>query len=547
MFGFDEVTIRGYARQAAHGFAEGMKESIKEMKESMSGQEVGKTIGKAFAEAIKTAAKETSDDFDREAFSKRFNDILIEEFKNADRTLGRILENFSAYDHTNTAGEKIHDSFTGFMEGARFEEMGEEIGNKFAEAFQKGIHPMSESVIEEVSFFIRRMTLEFMIPAVAFTLCGTALPLTIYYIYYKAKHNIGKPSIMMESRNVTPLTPLYHATAKAITSTVNFILRRKNKESKAIFNENISKRITDITSSLNYLKKNGGYLPNVLLYGPGGTGKTMVAKKMAEESNFSYVQMSGGDLAQYIKRGEHVTELNKLMKYAKGKPTILFIDEAESIFRNREKMDRSELLELQNAFLSHTGTQSNNLMIIAATNRMEDLDEAVLSRMHYKIYVGPPALKERQLILSQYVSHFFSREEIEEFFTDVKLHEMAQMIEGFTGRAIFQLVNALSNKKATTANNVLNQTVIDQILTEFVDQEKEVKRRILENEANRNPQPAGAAVNPHLFPPYMPYLFDPLKRPATTNAIAELKRKANNTDPQLGLPANLEGRVIKRK
>lgn len=540
MFGFDEETIRGYARQAAQGFAEGMKESF-------NSEEAGKNIGKIFAEALKTAATETSNDFDRQAFFKRFNDILIEEFKNADKTLGKILENFSAGDHSQTLGEHVSDSFTGFMDGARFDEMGEEIGKNFAEAFQKGVHPMSESFIQEVSYFIRRMTLEFMIPSIAFTLVGTALPLTIYYLYYKAKHNIGKPSIMMESRNVTPLTPLYNATGKAITSTVNFILRRKNKESKAIFNENISKRITDITSSLNYLKKNGGYLPNVLLYGPGGTGKTMVAKKMAEESNFSYVQMSGGDLAQYIKRGEHVTELNKLMKYAKGKPTILFIDEAESLFRDREKMDRSELLELQNAFLNHTGTQSKNLMIIAATNRMEDLDEAILSRMHYKIHIGPPALKERQQILSQYVSHFFSKKEIDEFFTDVKLHEMAQMIEGFTGRAIFQLVNAFSNKKATTANNVLNQTVIDQILTEFVDQEKEVKRRILEKEAKRNQQPAGAAANPHLFPPYMPYIFDPLKRPATTNALAELKKQANNANPQIGLPATLEGRVIKRK
>lgn len=247
---------------------------------------------------------------------------------------------------------------------------------------------------------------------------------------------------------------------------------------KPIFNKDLTAQINEIVFSTNNLKKNGGYFQNVLLYGPGGTGKTMVAKMIAKNSNMNYVMMSGGDLAQYIKRGEHVTELNKLFESIKSSssPTILFIDEMESLCGDRKKMDRSELFELLNAFLSHTGEASKQVMIIGATNIPELIDEAVLSRMDRKLEIAPPDVEQRLAILTQYIERFFKASEREEFFSKDLIQEMARKTDGLTGRAVFKMINALSSKKMAKSDNKLTKEDILSVVNQFVSQEENLKR-----------------------------------------------------------------------
>ena len=234
---------------------------------------------------------------------------------------------------------------------------------------------------------------------------------------------------------------------------------------------------------------NNGFFQNLLLYGPGGTGKTMVAKLIARNSNINYVMMSGGDLAQYIKRKDHVTELNKLISRAQNSstPTILFIDEAESLARDRDLMQSPEHIELLNAFLNHTGEASKKLMIILATNRIEDIDPAVLSRMDHKLHIAPPESLERKIIIDQYIPKFFSKEEQKTFFTEEKVKEICGKIKVFTGRTIFKMINAMSGKKSATKGNKLTTTLIDSVVDSFVRQEKEVKELLLAKKANKIP------------------------------------------------------------
>lgn len=246
---------------------------------------------------------------------------------------------------------------------------------------------------------------------------------------------------------------------------------------KAVFNRELTGKIKTITHATYNLRKNNGYFQNLLLYGPGGTGKTMVAKLIAKNAGLNYIVMSGGDLAQYIKRGEHVTELNKLILQAKSNPvpTILFIDEAESLAMDRELMTSPEKIELLNAFLNHTGEHSKKLMIILATNRLEDLDEAVLTRMDHKLYVGPPAVEERKRILEQYVPTFFSPEERKEFFTRETIALIAKKTEGFTGRILFKMLNAIAGYKNASSDNKLTHAMIDLVVDNFINQEQMAK------------------------------------------------------------------------
>lgn len=248
-------------------------------------------------------------------------------------------------------------------------------------------------------------------------------------------------------------------------------------EVKPIFNDEVKEVIDEVTQSTLNHKNNGGFFENILLFGPGGTGKTMISKYIAKNAKMNYVFMSGGDLAQYIKRGEHVTELNKLFSDANSSngQTIIFIDEAESLCKDREEMHSNEHIELLNAFLNLTGEQSKKFMLILTTNRAQDLDPAVLSRMDHKVHIGPPEHQQRIEILNLYIAQFFSKNEISEFFDATNVEKMAKETEGLTGRALFKMLNSLANKKSGSDNNKLTHEMIEKTLHHFTEQEKLIK------------------------------------------------------------------------
>lgn len=254
-------------------------------------------------------------------------------------------------------------------------------------------------------------------------------------------------------------------------------LRHPKPEPVPIFSAKLQKRIDQLTQATYNIKKNGGFLQNVLLYGPGGTGKTMISKYMAKNSTMNYVMMSGGDLAQYIQRGEHVTEINKLFNTIQNSnsPTILFIDECESLCGDRGKMDRSQLIELVNAFLNKTGEPSKKLMVILTTNRKEDLDPAVLSRMDHKLYIGPPEENERRIITEQNISTFMTKQEKMNLFTHEVISDIARRTEGFTGRTLFKMFNTLAGLRASSVDNTLTLEMLEETLQAFIEQEAQIQ------------------------------------------------------------------------
>jgi MoxR-like ATPase len=307
-----------------------------------------------------------------------------------------------------------------------------------------------------------------------------ATPLAIYWVYRRALHKIGTPKLATEIHQHTILTPLTERVKNATASYFGY----SRKQKKPVFSPKITRRVDELIASTQNIRKNGGYFQHVLFYGPGGTGKTLISEYIAKNSGMSYIKMSGGDLAQYIKRGEHVTELNRLFDKMNlswrpwsTRPWILYIDEAESLCRDRATIPTPELLELQNALLNRTGTESSKFMLIFSTNLVSYLDEAVLTRIDHKIYIGPPAEPERVRILQSYIPQFFSADEQERFFKPPQVQRIAKATPGFPGRSLFKLLNTISNKKASSANRLLTQAMIDQSVIDLVSAEREIEKR----------------------------------------------------------------------
>lgn len=196
----------------------------------------------------------------------------------------------------------------------------------------------------------------------------------------------------------------------------------------------------------------------VLLTGPPGTGKTMLAKAIANSTSATFLGLVGSELAQkYIGEGGRL--VRELFDLAKEKaPSIIFIDEIDSIGSKRLDSSTSGDREVQRTLMQllseMDGFESNqNVKIIAATNRPELLDKALLrpGRFDRIIEIGLPDRDARANIL-QIITKQMSLD------NSMILEKIANKTEGFSGAELKALVmeagiKAISEEKATVSEN----------------------------------------------------------------------------------------------
>jgi SpoVK/Ycf46/Vps4 family AAA+-type ATPase len=168
----------------------------------------------------------------------------------------------------------------------------------------------------------------------------------------------------------------------------------------------------------------------VLLHGPPGTGKTLLAKAVAKESGATVLEVSGADvLQQYVGEGEKVVRAIFTLA-RKLDPCVIFIDEADSVFRCRSKGESQYHRDLINQFLREwdgvTGSDSKAGFVMMATNRPSDIDPAVLRRLPRRILVDLPTVEDREAILRIHL-----KDEI--LGPDVNLTALARSTPLFTG------------------------------------------------------------------------------------------------------------------
>lgn len=184
-------------------------------------------------------------------------------------------------------------------------------------------------------------------------------------------------------------------------------------------------------------KNFGAYLPRgVLLVGPPGVGKTMIAKAVAHEADVPFFYQSGASFVQ-IYVGMGAKRVHDLFQAAKNSaPAIIFIDEIDAVGKKREGTRNDEREATLNQLLTEMDgfEESSGIIVVAATNKIDVLDSALLrpGRFDRRIFVELPTLKERVSILSKY---------LQKIPHDVDEQKLAQITVGFSGAALAALVN----------------------------------------------------------------------------------------------------------
>ncbi|KAI8619596.1 P-loop containing nucleoside triphosphate hydrolase protein [Chytriomyces sp. MP71] len=142
----------------------------------------------------------------------------------------------------------------------------------------------------------------------------------------------------------------------------------------------------------------------VLLFGPPGTGKTMLAKAVARESKANFFSISASTLtSKFVGEGEKM--VRTLFAVARQvQPSVIFIDEIDSILKERSESEHEASRRLKTEFLLQfdglsTNSEKERLLVMGATNRPQELDEAVLRRLVKRIYIPLPEPKTRLALL----------------------------------------------------------------------------------------------------------------------------------------------------
>jgi len=179
----------------------------------------------------------------------------------------------------------------------------------------------------------------------------------------------------------------------------------------------------------------------VLLYGPPGCGKTMLAKAIARESKASFINLKLSTLTE-----KWFGESQKLVKAVftlarKIEPTIIFIDEIDSFLRSRQSNDHEVTAMMKAEFMSLwdglTTDADSRTVVLGATNRPLDIDEAILRRMPKKFHVPLPSVQQRLNILKLTLKG-------SKVAPDFNYEELSQLTDGYSGSDLKELCRTVA-------------------------------------------------------------------------------------------------------
>ena len=241
-------------------------------------------------------------------------------------------------------------------------------------------------------------------------------------------------------------------TIKPVSSSITFKDVAGIKEIKEELEE-----IVDFLNNPKKYQKFGVKLPKgVLLVGPPGVGKTLIARAVAGEAQVPFFYQSGASFV-HIYVGMGAKKVRELFSSAKiNAPSIVFIDEIDAVGKMRSGKSNDERESTLNELLTQMDgfDGESGVIVIAATNKIEVLDDALLraGRFDRRLYVGLPNMEDRRKILELY---------LKDVKYEINIQKLSNETSGFSSAALATLVNEALLNMIKNNNKVLSENDIE--------------------------------------------------------------------------------------
>ena len=225
--------------------------------------------------------------------------------------------------------------------------------------------------------------------------------------------------------------------------------------------ENLAEIVDYLHNPKKYTDVGASMPKGILLVGPPGTGKTMLAKAVAGEANVPFFSISGSEFVEMFV-GMGASKVRDLFKQAKEKaPCIVFIDEIDAIGKKRDGQvgGNDEREQTLNQLLTEMdGFEGNNgVIILAATNRPESLDPALTrpGRFDRRVPVELPDLAGREAILKVHAKKI-------RIADDVDFHTIARMASGASGAELANIINEAALRTVRQNRTVVTEADLEE-------------------------------------------------------------------------------------
>ena len=348
-----------------------------------------------------------------------------------EKNIGSVEVDDSEIVFTDKDNQNIYK--TGEMNDPTLTERLYESGAKFTRNIEKGMSPL-------LSFFLTAI-----LPILLFALIGQIMA-------KKLMSQAGGPNAMafgMGKSNAKVYVPS--------SDGIKFADVAGEDEAK----ENLAEIVDYLHNPKKYSDVGASMPKGVLLVGPPGTGKTMLAKAVAGEANVPFFSMSGSEFVEMFV-GMGASKVRDLFSQAKEKaPCIVFIDEIDAIGKKRDGQlgGNDEREQTLNQLLTEMdGFGGNNgVIILAATNRPESLDPALTrpGRFDRRVPVELPDLAGREAILNVHAKKIKTAD-------NVDFHTIARMASGTSGAELANIINEAALRAVRSGRTVVEQADLEE-------------------------------------------------------------------------------------